>query len=393
MGGNGDYALTNFVLHDTYLARHTDSTHITTANDKNGYSKGEVATLKWILDRETKRYTYYWNGQLVEENVLAQFSGEDQTPAFKYIRFHISKETLTEGAYGLDSKLYVDNVKVYAVDEISAVTPAPDAEPTVAPVATEAPLEPTPTPTAEPTAAPASSPYIMDADFDNFETGKMVHTLSGEYWNGNLGLSHNHEKGIVVAKNSIDGSASASDRCIEMTPCTSLDAKFYDLPFNFVINEARHYSLGSAVTADKYIVVEFDVAIIGTDAKANGYNIRIGGNGDYALANFRLYDTHLGRYVDSSLIKTENEKNTYTKGTFVHFKWVMDRETKRYNYYWNGQLVESNLLAQFSGADQTPALKYIRFHVNRETLADGATGLDSKLYLDNMRIYVTDSAE
>ena len=165
------------------------------------------------------------------------------------------------------------------------------------------------------------------------------------------------------------------------------------MPFNLIINGQRHYALGTAVTEDKYIVIEFDIAVNGADAKPAGYNIRIGGNGDYALTNFRLTDTYLARYLDSRNLNSMNERNAYTKGGFAHFKWVLDRETKRYTYYWNGQLVEENLAAQFNDTDQTPALKYIRFNINKETLADGVTSLDSQLYVDNLKIYVTDSAE
>ncbi len=412
-GGNGDYALANFRLFDNYLARFRDSRNMTSPNEKNAYNKGDFAHLVWVLDRETKKYAYYWNGQLVEENVAAQFSGQTETPALKYVSVIINRETLAQGVTQCDVRCYVDNMKVYVTDQIPNVpapTPAPGATsvptampttvPTAAPTATAVPVGPTATPaptaapTAEPTPAPTMSPFIVNTGFDEFDTGKMVHTLTGEWWNGNLGLSYHHNRGIVVSKKAmVDQNATESDKCLEFTPSTSADEKFYDLPFNFIINGQRHYALGTAVTEDKYIVIEFDIAVNGADAKPAGYNIRIGGNGDYALTNFRLTDTYLARYLDSRNLNSMNERNAYTKGGFAHFKWVLDRETKRYTYYWNGQLVEENLAAQFNDADQTPALKYIRFNINKETLADGVTSLDSQLYVDNLKIYVTDSAE
>ncbi len=392
--GDGTYALTNFLLKDDYLGRYLSSSVTNTANEKNAYTKGEFVHLKWVMDRETKKYSYFMDGNLVEENVTAQFSGADQTPALKYICFQIIRETLAEGATGLDSKLYVDNVKVFVTDDNAQASPVPGEPaatpaPTSAPAATAAPTA-TPVPTEAPTAAPTINPVVVNATFDGYELGKMMHTISEEYWAGKLAESYGHEKGIVVAKTTVDPDAATNDYCLEFTPRTSLEDRFHTLNFRMNIDAEHQVSLGSAVDENKYLVVEMDLAIKGRDAKPAGYLIRFAGEGTFALTNFLLKDDHLGRYLSSSVTNTANEKNAYTKGEFVHLKWVLDRETKVYSYYMDGNLVEENVNAQFRGADQTPALKYICFQIVRETLAEGATGLDSKLYVDNVKVFVTD---
>ena len=389
--GDGTYALTNFLLKDDHLARYLSSSVTNTANEKNAYTKGEFVHLKWVLDRETKVYSYYMDDTLVEENVNAQFRGADQTPALKYICFQIIRETLAEGATGLDSKLYVDNVKVFVTDDNAQATPAPG-EPAATATPTQAPAA-TPAPTAEPTATPAptQNPVVVNATFDGYELGKMMHTISEDYWVGKLAESYGHEKGIVVAKNTVDSNADANDYCLEFTPRTSLEtSRFHTLNFRMNIAEEHQVSLGSAVDTNKFLAVEMDLAIKGQDTKPAGYVIRLAGDGSFALTNFILKDDHLGRYLSSAVTNTANEKNAYTKGEFVHLKWIIDRETKKYSYFMDGNLVEADVNAQFDGADQTPALKYICFQIVRETLAEGATGLDSKLYVDNVEVYVTD---
>ncbi len=67
------------------------------------------------------------------------------------------------------------------------------------------------------------------------------------------------------------------------------------------------------VDGNKYVVVEMDLALTGTDGltAADGYQIRIGGEGNFALANFRLYAGHLARNIDSTHLTEANEKNVY----------------------------------------------------------------------------------
>ena len=100
------------------MGRHIDSSTVTAlrGDGKNAYTQGQIANLKWVLDRETKQYTWYWNGVLVEENINAQFRGATETPALKFIAITMPKQTLAEGQSGVDTKLYVDHVKLYTTD-------------------------------------------------------------------------------------------------------------------------------------------------------------------------------------------------------------------------------------------------------------------------------------
>ncbi len=398
IGGDGNYGLTNFKLYADHLGRHLDSSTVTSlrADSKNAYTKGTVGHLKWVLDRETKKYSYFWNGQLVESNITAQFSGAHQTPAVKYLFIQALTVTLEEGVESFDEAFYLDNIEVYVTNESPLATPAPTvapeatAAPTTAPVATEAPTEApaTPAPTVAPTEAPVAEPYAINTSFDEFEIGKLAHKLSGDGWASDWNLSFHHDRGVVVAKNAVFAGAAANDHCVELGVCTSVDEKFYNLPYFIRINDDKQLPLGSPVDSQKYVVAEFDMAIVGADAKTEGYEIRFGGIDNFSIAQFRLYDDGLYRNIDSSL---RQKKADYTKGQFVHMKLVIDRATKKYTYYLNGQLVESNVAALFGGENHTPALKNLRFTSLKETLGEGVESLDTRFYLDNVKIYSTDA--
>ena len=120
----------------------------------------------------------------------------------------------------------------------------------------------------------------------------------------------------------------------------------------------------------------------------NGYSIRIGGNGNYGLTNFKLYATHLGRHVDSSTITKlrADGKNAYTPGQVAHLKWVLDKETKKYTYYWNDVPVEQGVKAQFSGPE-TAAIKYLLISASVVTLPDGVDTCNEALFIDNVKLY------
>ena len=388
IGGDGNYALTNFRLYADHLGRNISASVVTELRDdnKNAYTKGEIAHLKWVLDRETKRYSYFWNGVLVESDITAQFDKATQTPAVKYLMIQAPTVTLETGVTGFDEAFYIDNVKLYVTNDDQMATPAP----TTAPEATVAPTEvpvATEAPTAAPTEAPIANLYAINTSFDEFAVDTLAHTLTGDFWTCEWGLSYHHNRGKVVAKNSVFAGAAANDNCVEIGVSTSVDEKFYNLPYYIRINADQQLPLGSAVDNQKYVVVEFDMAIVGNDEKTEGYEIRFGGEGNFSVAQFRLYDNRLERSIDSS---TRVEKASYTKGQFAHMKLVIDRATKKYIYYWNGQLVESDVTAMFPGEAHTPALKNLRFTALKETLADGVDNLDSKFYLDNVKIYTAE---
>ena len=375
IAGDGNYALTNFKLNGERMGRHIDSTIVTGLREdqKNAYTQGEVGSLKWVLDRETKKYTWFWNGVLVEENINAQFGGEAQTPALKYILISMPKQTLAEGQDSVDTKLYIDNVKLYATDDNQIPTPAP---------------------TPDPTPAPTYTPYVIDTGYEEYALGTMAYKLSGDYWKSSWALSYHHNRATVIAKNTVFDGADADDYCIEMGVSTNLDvdansgvSRQYDLPLHITLNEDRQFSMGSAVDKERYAVVELDVAINGEDTKTTGYQIRMTGNGNYAITNFQLNDDSLERFASSAV---KSKVADYTKGEFAHLKWILDRETKTYAYFWNGEMIEAGITSQFSGEDQTPAFKYIRIAANKETLEEGATGIDTHLYIDNLKVYGTD---
>ncbi len=366
------YSVARYKITDNKVQRFVDSRTLTAGVD---YTKGGFAHLMMVVDKQTRKVTYFWNGMLVESEANPMFT---ETPDFGAIVFMIPKET----DESFDSRFYVDNLKLYEADEMPvAPTMAP-----ATPAPTLNPDMPTPTP------APTENPYFVELDFDDAELGKLMHTFIGDHWKASLGLSFHHDRGKVVAKNVVDADAAATDYCMEFTPVTSLDSNVYDMPFAIGFLGEKQYPLGNPVTMDKYVVVELDMAITGSDTKNVGYGIRMVGEGYFTLTNFRLYDNYLGRHLSSAVISTANDKNAYSKGEFVHFKWVLDRETKRYTYYLDGQMVESNVLAQFSGATETPIFRQLEFMIYKESLEAGKTSYDSKFYVDNIQVYVTDEA-
>ncbi len=402
MGGNENFGLTNFKLFNDYIVRHTDSVGMTTPTDKNAYTHGEVAHLKWVMDRSTKKYTWWWNGQLIESWVKAQFWDDAQTPALKYIGISVAPITLEEGAEESDARFYVDNVQVYTIPDYNA--PAPTAIPTATPGPTPEPTPkptPGPTPTPRPTATPMPTPGptrtpcvadpIIHEEFNDFEDGKQANTLTGENYSARWGLSYHHSRATIVStKGTMDANANDNDKCIEFNPVTSKMNNFYALPLNFDIAESKQVPLGGEITGDAYLVVEMDLAMKGKDTFIDPVNIRLGGIENLALTNFKLYSTHMGRHVDSSSITSAGTKNLYTHGEVAHLKWVLDRATKKYTWYWNGVMVENEVRAQFPGDDQTPTLRYIQVSVAPQTLPEGQETFDAKFYLDNVMVYTTD---
>lgn len=364
------YSVARYKLTDDKVQRFVDSRNLTAGV---GYTKGEFAHLMMVVDKQTRKVTYFWNGLMVESEANPMFV---ETPDFGAIVFVVPKET----DESFDSRLYVDNVKLYETDEMPvAPTMAP-----ATPAPTLNPEEPTPTP------APTENPYFVELDFNSAQLGTMMHTFTGDYWKASLGLSFHHDRGKVVAKNIVDASAAATDYCMEFTPVTNLDNNVYDLPFAIGFLGEKQYPLGNPVSVDKYVVVELDMAITGNDTKNVGYGIRMVGEGYFTLTNFRLYDNYMGRHLSSAVISTANEKNAYTKGEFIHLKWVLDRETKRYTYYLDDKLVESDVLAQFSGATETPIFRQLDIMIYKETVETGKTSYDSKFYVDNIQVYVSD---
>ncbi len=393
IGGEGNFALANFRLYAGHLARNIDSTHLTEANEKNVYYKGDIAHLTWVMDKETKRYTYFWNGTMVEEDVLAQFPGEDQTPCIKYISFITPMMDLPYGVESFDEKFYIDNIKIYETGSMLTPTPGPTRDPNAPTPVPTAP--PTPVPTPEPTGTPKPTytPVILDVDFDDVESGSQARYLRGEFWKGQWGHSYNHDKGLILAKkDTVDANAPETDNLLRLQNATSLDQYKYGGSLYFQIGDERWYPLGTADCENKYTVLEVDMALTGDGSvtNTNGYPLRIGGDGNFALTNFKLFATHLGRHVDSRTV-TElraDGKNAYTPGEIGHLKWVLNKETKRYTYYWNGVLVEENVLAQFSGPE-TSAIKYLLFAADAVTLPDGVDTCEEAFHIDNIKLYET----
>ena len=385
MGGDGYFAVTNFVLLGDRIARRIDSSLITSLREdgKNAYTPGTVGHLKYVLNRSTKQYSYFWNGVLVEQNVNAQFGGETETPALKHICFEANPITLNEGQTEADVQVYVDNVLMYGSgsDQMPTPTPAPTAEPTP---------EPTPAPTASPapTAEPMEGNVIINTNFNEYAPELGVWNIGGDYWTGSWNLSVNYGYSRIVQNTD-------EDNRLMIQPAVRGEAYVYDSPVQFNIKEEKQLPLGSAVTEDRYLVFEADLAIEGEDELQGSASLWLAGNGYFAITDFELSATHIGRHISSSSVTglREDGKNAYTQGETGSLKWVLDRETKTYSWFWNGELVEQNVNAQFGGEDETPALKYIYFDMPIQTASGDETTVDTRYYIDNVKLYACDDSQ
>ncbi len=408
--GGGYRSVGRFQLNDTDLARFVSSNVLNDESKRPAVTKGEFGTLKFVVDKQTREYTYYWNGVVIETGLTALFM---DTPNFGAILFQLP----TEASEGVDTRLYVDNVKVYETAALPvAPTQAPTATstpvptqvpvatatpaPTQDPVATQTPAPATaapatPAPTAEPTAAPTQDPYLVNMNFDGAALDTGLNALTGTHWYGKLACGNYKRYSKVVAKSTVDANAAATDYCMEFTPVTSVnvvdnpkDTTIRDLNFSLMLNAGEEISIGSPVTDGKYAVVELDMAIKGEGVKTTGYGVYLNSTSNYSVARFMVSDAGIGR-VNTGSSGAIELTTPYTKGSFTHLKVVVDRETKKFTYYINGNQIETEVNALY--ANESSVLGHIRFRINSETLADGATqDLDTKFYIDNVKIYVTD---
>ena len=380
MGGEGYFAVTDFVLKGDRLGRRIDSSQITglNAEGKNAYTPGTVGHLKYVLNRSTKQYSYFWNGVLVEQNINAQFGGDTETSALKYIYFQADPVTLDAEQTEGEVFMYVDNVVMYGTGD----SQMPTAEPTPAPTA-----EPTASPA--PTAAPIEGNVIINTNFNEFAPGIGVWSIAGDYWTGKWNLSGNWGYSKVVDTNN-DG-----NHRLVIRPAVNTDEYFYESPIQFNIAEEKQLPLGSPVTEDRYLIFETDLTVEGEDLMQGKVTLRLTGNGYFAITDFDLSTECIGRHISSSVVSglRDDGKNAYTQSETGHLKWVLDRETKKYSWFWNGELIEQNVDAQFGGADETPALKYIYMDMPKQTLAEGQESVDTRLYIDNMKLYACDDSQ
>ena len=414
MGGDGNAALGEFNLFADHIGRSWGSASGErggkTADGKNAYTQGEVGHLKWILNRTTRGFSWIWNGVLFEQDYLHSYYLDQSrnTPALKYIMVSVPNQILGTGAESTDVAFTIDNVKVYATrtnpltESEPVPTPAPTAAPTPAPTASPAPTTApiaTPVPTAAPTAAPTEAPsveptpeagrtsYVIDETFDGFEPSTQAMSVTGDFWKGTWGISYHTDKAVVVAKDS------GTDQWLEFTPVTSLDNNQHELVWYMSINEEKQYTIGSGadVTDGNFLIVEMDVALTGEDAFNGGVTLRMGGDGNYALTEYNLFADRIGRewgYGEGEKGGLRGDgKNAYTQGEVGHLKWIYNRTTMQYSWFWNGVLVEQD--SSFHNTSSIPALKYLMVSVPVQTLAEGVQSTDAKFVIDNVKLYLS----
>ena len=179
-----------------------------------------------------------------------------------------------------------------------------------------------------------------------------------------------------------------TDKCLEFTynhsGYVTGDVAKYEIALN-------GFDLGESVTDDNLVVVEMDFTISGEDVKAKGYNIFFDGtnsNGSTSpIARFRVLNTKLERYTNNSGGDVSTIKPSIVKEEFINFKFVLNKKERICSYYINNVEYESNIKFLSATASQ-PATNFtvVKFYIPKED----EKILDSKFYIDNLKIYEVD---
>ncbi len=348
-GGGGYSSTSRFVVNEDRLGRMVDSS---TLKDDKIYpmNNGEFVHLKVVVNKQTKKFTYYVNEMPIEVGVSAIHSAVPNIGTI-YIDSPVEMTTV-------ESKLYIDNLKLY----VEETKPDP----------TEAPA-PTPKPTATP------KPYPVYETYDSYpETTMLKDTATQDYaWAMTSGFD---TAGAVVPKSAVFAGADATDMCVKLPYSTARDV-------SYLLNLTREnaFPLGDQAINDKKLVVELDVAIAGTGTKANGYRLffsRANEGGSHSVGRFIVGETDLARYLDSSTLNDAGDRPALTKGQFTTIKLVIDQTTKKFDYYVDGQPVETGVSPVHSSV---PDLGTIQIQALKETAET-----DVALYIDNLKVYLAE---
>ena len=374
MGGGVSTA--RFKLYDTELYRYSSSA--VTAATGGTYTKGEFAHFKVVIDRTTQSYSFFWNGALLGQNIAGMWNTLDTYGGLGTIHFSLPWEAAT-----VDSKLYVDNVKLYVTDEDVFATPAPTAEPTPAPTA-----EPTAAPTeapAEPTAAPGLQPqyfYSVNEGYDGFETGTTItNTATAGYSWGITSAYGNDVK--VVAKTDVVSGANANDKCLVFPYVHGYNR---NATFRLNLNAGAEIVVGENATDNNTVVVEVDVAMAGAGAKEQGFNVYVSKSyaatgQTHSVARIDFKGNQFGPIDDATgawEYYADGLRNM-DKNVFHTLKFVIDKKDKTYDYFVDGVLVKENVVSTHDTVDSVGTLYFGMPMENADT--------DISFYVDNIKIY------
>lgn len=350
-GSGGTSSVGRFLIGERSFAR---------KNSKKLYplNKGEFAHIKVVMNKQTRTFAYYVNGLPVEVGMPPYSS---QISNFGTIVFVSAMEPSE-----VNSSLYIDNLKIY-VEETKP-------EPTVAPLPTLRPTtEPTAKPTESPTAAPGeptevpsgtASPYVINEEFDSMKATDFASIATG-YAGYTWIRSSTSAKAVVVVNPKTGG----TDKCLMLPNYSTRRA------YTFELINRNQIPLGEDAITNNHVVVEMDVALIGTGSEEFIIDFDQPWGVDEEYVNIAKF------LLSTAGLKDEKTSRTtqVTSGNFNTLKLEINPSTKRYSYYWNGVLIESNLESYNSAATVFGAIR----------ITDPVTpeGEDVKLYIDNLRIY------
>ena len=349
IGGNSNYSMERFQFYGTQFGPRS-------VGGKVELGTNTFHKMKVIIDRVNGTYSY-----MMDDKVLVRdedsLHGIELHTMFENIKFYMLGTAEDQG------NLYVDNIKVYKVEENLVPTPAPTAEPTA-----------TPEPTAEPTATP--NPLT----FEGYQLGAKVAGTSGAGFTWSRIDSGASATGVVVSKAEAGFEATADDYCLAIS---AKDIASGSGRFDLVYSNATEFDVDyEAVSPTKNIVVEMDVAVLGEDTPANGYAIFVGTGSITRIGQFAIKQTFFGNHSSTGFLDSRLEaKKTVNEGEFVHVKYVIPNNGQNMHYYVNGVPVQRPAYR----VQQPSVIDRIRFAAQ----ADDA-GQNSTLYIDNIQMYQID---
>ncbi len=347
-GSGGYLSSPRFHITEDLFGRMKDSSSINTAKAYPMY-KNQFSHLKVVINKQTKKFTYYLNGVPVEVGVAAMHAN---VPNIGTIYIGSPLEVVD-----LESKLYIDNLKLY----VEETKPEP----------TEVPA-PTPKPTATP------MPYPVNEDYNSYAEGSTLASTSKQEYAWAITPAAQAEAATIISKASVFAGAAAEDYCVKIPYDAATDVNY-----RLNLSAENAFPLDTAVIGNKEIVIEMEVAFAGDGAKVNGYNVFFSQKhpaGTRSSARFNISDVVLKRYISSAVASATDVAPG--KDAFANYKVVIDPATKTYKYYWNGALKGTGCSPIHTNSPNFGTLQITALREESQ--------MDVSLYIDNLKIYLAD---
>lgn len=226
--------------------------------------------------------------------------------------------------------------------------------------------------------------FSIDEDFDRCADGSYFANIATRQYKPHVAEGKYAGYGVIKPKYIVDPDADMSDRAISFGYRSDVT---YDGNFRFILNPEHSHLMGEKAD-DKDLVVEFDFCIRGSSNKPNGYRFYIDeplSQGYKSVARFLITSGSFVRFTSTNDIDMNNI--AYIDGqAFNHLKVIVHKRSKRYSYYLNGKKIIDSSIFTFTDVNMVQILTFKVMHENNASVTD------SRLYVDNLKMYVQDPA-